>query len=613
MTQNMQVGDFDGDGAQDLVARSERGGGTLHLFHASAGGGALAPFAELASGDPDDAIGGAGGRATVVAELTGDGIDDLVAIAPTFDGARAAQGAALLFAGGPNLVGTPAPTATLLIPAACNGDRLGDSLDEAPLALGDVTGDGVVDLVVQAPWCDRGTVRDVGRLLLFAGGANLVGTPAPFAELDAAANGSGAELRLRDLVDLDGDGALDVIGASSSGSSGSLLIWYGGFGPGAIGTRDADARLVLQPAQSGVLGPSWCVDLDRDGALDVIAAAPAADYNGAVDCGLLAYWLNGALQGAARPTGLLRRATPRAFDLLGDQAANLALVDVTGDGADDVVLLSSSVDGGAVDSGSIDVWHARAGISGDLAPSASLEVAAPKAGEALERWLALDVTGDGVRDVVATAPSQSRGPRPAVGALHVFAGGAALTGGTTVAPLATLQDPLAGSVSALGSTELVPTGWLPIDFDGDGVLDLVASRRMGLVGDVLVGWRGGATLSGTPPPYLQLRSPQPNDGFGRPLQADLASSAGIARLRVADLTGDGVSDLLVPAPARALAGGANGAGALDLAMAVPQWGDRATGATTGALAVVRGPLSAAISIPALLVEPGLLKGAQLGR
>jgi hypothetical protein len=65
----------------------------------------------------------------------------------------------------------------LAVAGAVANDRLGQTGGQG-VQLGDVTGDGVFDLVVGASSADVGGVADTGAVFLWMGGAPLVGTPA---------------------------------------------------------------------------------------------------------------------------------------------------------------------------------------------------------------------------------------------------------------------------------------------------------------------------------------------------------------------------------------------------------------------------------------------------
>lgn len=185
------IGDVTGDGVVEIVLADASDPGTrigAGTVHAYPGAGALdGSRTELPAGSTlrvlgaseNDRLGtAASGGGVLVADVTGDALPDLVVAAPLAgaDGGgsgepRAEAGEVYVLAGGPGLSGdvdlAAAPSALRsTIFGAAAGDRL------MLLALGDLTGDGVADLVLGAPWSDAGGA-DSGAAYVVAGGAAL--------------------------------------------------------------------------------------------------------------------------------------------------------------------------------------------------------------------------------------------------------------------------------------------------------------------------------------------------------------------------------------------------------------------------------------------------------
>ena len=125
--------------------------------------------------------------------------------------------------------------------------------------LEDVTGDGVRDVVVASMFADVGAVADAGTILVWAGGATLVGQLPPLATLQAAhlqafdqlTGGKRAGLSVAEVT---GDGVLDVIAVSPLDD----LLGHRGRGHGArVRGRHRDdrraraARDPLRPRRRG--------------------------------------------------------------------------------------------------------------------------------------------------------------------------------------------------------------------------------------------------------------------------------------------------------------------------------------------------------------------------
>lgn len=565
-----QIADVNGDGLDDLVSVQAQkeiaiwfGGPpvathpadvTLPMKQPSGIGGDLVPN-------------------LLVADVTGDGIDDVLVACSWVDTTVKDAGEVVVFKGGPGIARATAPTATLRVPGAKLFDWMGrgsDNLD--PFRIGDVTGDGVADVVVVAPWADVGATPDAGAIYVWSGGAALAGAPAPTATLFTSGSTNYQLLGKIDtapaafLVDVTGDGQLDVVaGCPKAAPDGAIFVWKGG--SAIAGSVAQTAR--LEPSKGGPGGTGGKLldtvdfevqglqfaDMNLDGVTDVVAARPMATVrfmpaNG----GTVLVFAGGALSGTVTETAELRRAAPKQYDRMSGNG--MQLVDVTGDGAPDVLCCSRVTDVNATDDGSIEVFAASSGLSGSVTPSASLDVPGSMSGDWLSfsgssstGLLAEDVTGDGIRDVVGVAAWATVAGLPSAGAIHVWTGGSNLTSGASVAPSATLVDPNPTPKSShLGARFSQGPSVHLVDWDDDGVKDLVAFENGAVpsgggapldVERVRV-WLGGATLVGTPAPFATAPPQQSDDGFG----GWLTSGGG---LWFDDVTGDGSVDLLVTA------------------------------------------------------------------
>jgi hypothetical protein len=128
-----------------------------------------------------DQLGLASGQGVQLGDVTGDGILDVVGAAEFADvGGIADTGAIYVWKGGATLVGTPSPTATLTVPGAIALDQLGLAGGQG-VQLGDVTGDGILDVVGVAKLADVGGVADTGAIYAWKGGATFSGALLPSA------------------------------------------------------------------------------------------------------------------------------------------------------------------------------------------------------------------------------------------------------------------------------------------------------------------------------------------------------------------------------------------------------------------------------------------------
>lgn len=290
---DLAVGDFNGDGRNDLAVaavfrNSFRGavfvwwgpivkGSTRNLQTQAADWTILGPV--------DNAYFGA---ALAVADVNGDGRDDLVSGAYTSGDGRVDTGAVFAFLGragrgGTTDLATAAADLTLVGPA---GSYMGAALSPGscscrgqPVAVADLTGDGLVDMLVGAP--------------------------------------------------LDGM------------RRGAVFLLPGPLGSGRQDLAERPYHKIAGEVAEGRLG--WTVEvgrLDGDGQLDLLLAAPWAAAAGRATAGLF-YGLRGPLPASgsqtigAAPVALLAQGAETGA---GNAGATMVLADTDGDGSDDLHL-----------------------------------------------------------------------------------------------------------------------------------------------------------------------------------------------------------------------------------------------------------------------------------
>jgi cysteine-rich repeat protein len=394
---NVAIGDVTFDGSNDVVvaeianitpmvgpARVDAGRVAVYsgvgFFNGATTTVPTGATVEVWGADADDNFGGGGGAGVEVADVTGDGIPDIIASAPFADGAgntRADCGQTYVIRGGGGISGVidlranppPAELAATIV-----GRDAGDQ--SHVIAVGDLSGDGVADIVIGAPQSDLGGV-DSGAVFVVLGGATLTGT----ISLEAA----GAAL----YGTLIGAAAGDQVGTTAA---------IGDFG----GTTANDLLLGSQVASPGGrfhAGAAW-------GMLNVAGTRNlATDFN--------MRWLGA-------------EANDRA-------GASVAIGNVSGTARGDVLIgIIQANDALSVQVGAVDVWTGPIALGTyDMSTGATANhrIQGAQANDDAGRALNLgDVNGDGVLDIPVIS-SQADGPgdgRDRAGELAYFLGGPTL-------------------------------------------------------------------------------------------------------------------------------------------------------------------------------------------
>jgi hypothetical protein len=166
------------------------------------------------------------GTAASVADVNGDGIDDLLVGAPLNDSFDVDAGRVYVFFGGPAFTGGSADGANVMLSGLPTHNSFGRSI-----RTGDFDGDGIADILIGAP--DASYLNDSnGRAYLFRGGPLLASHVA--IEADAIFNGEllpdealGSSLA---LVDVNRDGFADITccSATHAAAAGRVYLWFGG-------------------------------------------------------------------------------------------------------------------------------------------------------------------------------------------------------------------------------------------------------------------------------------------------------------------------------------------------------------------------------------------------
>ncbi len=231
---SVTCGDLDGDGHADLVLCAQLANPSAPTLMQHAGkvfvvrGGSSMISAPVSSTDIvifGSAVEDRFGTSASVADVNGDGIDDLLVGAPLNDSFDIDAGRVYVFLGGSSLASGPADGASVMLSGLPTHNSFGRTI-----RTGDVDGDSVADILIGAP--DADYLNDSnGRVYLFRGGPTLTSHVA--VEASAIFNGEqvqdealGSSLS---LLDLNGDGYADVCcsSAAHAASSGRVYMWLG--------------------------------------------------------------------------------------------------------------------------------------------------------------------------------------------------------------------------------------------------------------------------------------------------------------------------------------------------------------------------------------------------
>ncbi len=282
----MAAADVNGDGYRDLVigapyadTAATQAGAVYVLYGALS---ALTGTDELDSADA--VLHGASltdwaGYRVAAADLDGDGAAELAVGAPNADDAANNAGIAYLMAGGA-LSGTYDLDTDSVV--AFTGGAANDKAGSA-VALGDLDGDGLGDLILGAPYSDDGASNG-GAVYAFYGVLSLSGTvSASSADLSITATSANASTGSTLLVlDLNDDGMEELIVGSPnevgySSGGGSVRVFSGG-PTGSLSTTDADSA-ILGTTSGGQYATAIAAggDSDGDGFIDILGSAPYGD------------------------------------------------------------------------------------------------------------------------------------------------------------------------------------------------------------------------------------------------------------------------------------------------------------------------------------------------
>ena len=417
------AGDTNGDGLADFMLASPRNdnrgndSGSVYLFTGPVEGqlnAADAPgrLRAISAGHQ------VGTSIAPAGDIDGDGYDDVLVGAPRSNAGGTDSGEVYLVHG-PITGDVTLTAAGLRLIGEISYDVAGTSVSGA----GDVTGDGVADLLVGATGYGDGGFQNRGAAYLISGAA--VGTT-DLSSAEARIMGEARYDRIGTTVlgpgDVNGDGVSDLVTTGytwpSNDNIGAAFLFFGPL-DGIVNALDADATFE-GPAEDAQAGTAVAAgDLNNDGHADLVVSAPYVDVTddeeGAV------YIVYGPLtddvdlvDAGGVVTGVTRR------DRIGDS------VDVGGDvnrdGIGDLIIGAAQADTDEVDAGA--AWMFLGPIEGTTNTDAAAVTLTAEAGRDAAGTGAVfagDTNGDGLADLLVGATNHDGGGTDA-GAAYLVIG-----------------------------------------------------------------------------------------------------------------------------------------------------------------------------------------------
>ena len=456
----------------------------------------------------------------------------------------------------------------LLADSACDGagslsmaEQAVVGISEAPhvgqsvAIIGDIDGDGLLDVAVGAPAARSDAKSPTGAVYIFHGSTLLGSASLDTSDADYIIYGAATDDLAGSAVaaagDVDGDGLDDLlVGAPGHASeTGAAYLLLASSITGRSISTLADADVVLPGEAAGDLAGTALAslgDLDNDGLDDLLIGAPGSD-DGGTDAGKAYVVLGSSL---AAPTTL--DLSGADYEFIGEEA---------GDAAGSAVSLAGDIDQDGIPDWIIGAPEATGGTSTSEASGAAYVVLGSSLGTTSSIDLSLadyelyatagqaragaavggpgDVDGDGIDDLLVGAPDVSASSSRTNTGMVYFVSGAGfgsrqskwLGSALTVAGI-DRDDRLGTSVAGVD------------DLDGDGLPELL----VGAPGASNGAWDNGSIYILTSTTVASASGPLRDSDADVRLDGVTSQDAAGTALAAGDIDDDGQPDLLVGAP-----------------------------------------------------------------
>jgi len=408
------------------------------------------------------------------------------------------------------------------LPAAQWWSEQGDELAGWSVAgAGDVDGDGLADLLIGAQGFSSDGVTSTGAAYLITGTTSGVLSEAAI-RLHGLSGSDFTGYSVAGVGDLDGDGFDDIlVGASNGGDDREGVAWLVAGPITASASIDAVGVALFGGATGSYTGGS----VAGFGGDSVLVSAPYSDEGGQ-DAGRV-YLAQPGRKDALLPdigTSLVGTAGSLAGWSIDDAG------DTDGDGIHEVLIGAPGHDGG-----SGVVWLVDGAVDADI-PDVALRTFLGGTGDYAGAAVAgrVDINDDGFSDILIGAYGHEGGGGVGAGAVFVIAGSGTISGSQalSLAPyqyLGEVGDYAGCSVSSAG------------DIDGDSRPDILIGAQRA---DSDAGTDSGATwlLSSSELGVWHLSE------VGRGLTGGAGDRSGWSVSGVGDVSGNGLSEILIGAP-----------------------------------------------------------------